>query len=61
MPDGRPVIGPVPCLPNVFFATGHEGSGLSLAMGTAEMIADMVLGNPKTVDDAAFAVQGRCC
>jgi hypothetical protein len=31
------------------------------ALGTAEMVADMVLGNPGIVDLAAFALQGRCC
>lgn len=61
MPDGKPVIGPVPGLMNVIIATGHEGGGLSMALGTAEMVADMVLGNPGIVDLAAFALQGRCC
>ncbi|XP_024020845.1 uncharacterized protein LOC21390844 isoform X2 [Morus notabilis] len=61
MPDGKPVIGPVTGLSNVLLATGHEGGGLSMALGTAEMIADMVLGNQEKVDYAPFAVQGRCC
>ncbi|KAI6694392.1 hypothetical protein NL676_022102 [Syzygium grande] len=61
MPDGKPVIGSVPSLSNVFLASGHEGSGLSLALGTAEMVADMVLGNRGKVDFAPFAVEGRCC
>ncbi|KDO58558.1 hypothetical protein CISIN_1g011027mg [Citrus sinensis] len=61
MPDGKPVIGPVPGLSKVFLATGHEGLGLSLALGTAELVADMVLTNPLKVDSAPFAVQGRCC
>jgi glycine/D-amino acid oxidase-like deaminating enzyme len=30
VPDGKPVIGPIPDTPNVFLAAGHEGSGLSL-------------------------------
>ncbi|KAM4070357.1 hypothetical protein ACB094_12G159800 [Castanea mollissima] len=59
--DGKPIIGSVPGLPNVFLATGHEGEGLTLALGTAEMVADMVLGNPGTIDHAPFAVHGRCC
>ncbi|KAL9243091.1 hypothetical protein vseg_017021 [Gypsophila vaccaria] len=59
MPDGRPVIGPIPTMQNVFVATGHEGAGLTLALGTAEMIADMVLGNPVKVDPTPFAVGGR--
>ncbi|PQM33504.1 uncharacterized protein Pyn_05209 [Prunus yedoensis var. nudiflora] len=60
MPDGKPVIGPVPGLANVFLATGHEGGGLSMALGTAEMLADMVIGNPEKVNSAPFAVHGRC-
>ncbi|XP_057964770.1 uncharacterized protein LOC131155565 isoform X3 [Malania oleifera] len=61
MPDGKPVIGPVPGFSNVFLAAGHEGEGLSMALGTAEIVADMVLGNPGKVDWAPFSVQSRCC
>ncbi|OMO86808.1 FAD dependent oxidoreductase [Corchorus capsularis] len=61
MPDGKPVIGHVPSLSNVFLATGHEGGGLSMALGTAEMVVDMILGNPTLVDSSPFAAQGRCC
>lgn len=61
MPDGKPVIGPVPGTPNVFLAAGHEGGGLSMALGTAEMVTDMVLENPLQVDCKHFAVEGRCC
>ncbi|KAE8663242.1 putative lipoxygenase [Hibiscus syriacus] len=61
MPDGKPVIGPVPGLSNLFFATGHEGGGLSMALGTAEMVVDMVLGNPTYIDNSPFAAKGRCC
>lgn len=32
MPDGKPVIGAVPGLPNLFLATGHEGGGLSMVI-----------------------------
>ncbi|XP_050205013.1 uncharacterized protein LOC126655050 [Mercurialis annua] len=60
MPDGKPVIGHVPDFPNVLIATGHEGGGLSMALGTAEMVADMVLGKPGTVKSTLFSVQGRC-
>jgi hypothetical protein len=30
------------------------------ALGTAEMVADLVLGNPGKVVNAPFAVPGRC-
>ncbi|KAK7293223.1 hypothetical protein RJT34_16086 [Clitoria ternatea] len=56
MPDGKPMIGPVPGLSNVYIAAGHEGSGLSMALGTAEMVVDMVLGYPGKVNSAPFAV-----
>lgn len=59
MPDGMPVIGPVPGLSNVFVAAGHEGEGLTLAMGTAEMITDMVLGNCLKVDHEPYVLQSR--
>ncbi|KAK7256199.1 hypothetical protein RIF29_29637 [Crotalaria pallida] len=56
MADGKPVIGPVPGLSNVYLAAGHEGGGLSMALGTAEMVVDMVLGYPGKVDSTPFAV-----
>lgn len=59
MPDGKPVIGFVPDLPNVLIATGHEGSGLALALGTAEMVTDMILGNPGKVDFSPFSIKDR--
>ncbi|KZV14443.1 pyruvate dehydrogenase phosphatase regulatory subunit, mitochondrial-like, partial [Dorcoceras hygrometricum] len=55
MPGGKPVLGPVPGLSNFFIASGHEGEGLSLALGTAEMIVDMVLENPPKVNPAPFS------
>lgn len=60
MPGGKPMIGLVPGLSNVFLAAGHEGEGLSLALGTAEMVADMVLGNPLKVDHAPYALHTHC-
>ncbi|KAK3132960.1 hypothetical protein QOZ80_6AG0530090 [Eleusine coracana subsp. coracana] len=59
MPDGKPVIGFVPDMPNVLIATGHEGSGLTLALGTAEMVTDMIVGNPGKVDFSPFSIKNR--
>ncbi|KAL5057691.1 hypothetical protein RYX36_029295 [Vicia faba] len=56
MPDGKPMIGPVPGLSNVYLAAGHEGGGLSMALGTAEMVVDMVLDRAGIVDSVPFAV-----
>lgn len=59
MPDGKPMIGQIPGLPNAFVAAGHEGEGLALALGTAEMVVDMVLGNPLKVDPSPYTLQAR--
>ncbi|XP_020248129.1 uncharacterized protein LOC109825673 isoform X1 [Asparagus officinalis] len=59
MPDGKPVIAPVPGLPKVLLAAGHEGSGLCMALGTAEMVGDMILNNPGKVNRTPFLMQGR--
>ncbi|CAL5063415.1 unnamed protein product [Urochloa decumbens] len=59
MPDGKPVIGFIPDLPNVLVATGHEGNGLTMALGTAEMVTDMILGNPGKVDCSPFSIKHR--
>ncbi|KAK4419728.1 hypothetical protein Salat_2385700 [Sesamum alatum] len=56
MPGGKPVIGPVPGLSKMLLAAGHEGEGLSLALGTAEMVFNMVLENPQKVNPAPFSV-----
>ncbi|GAU29620.1 hypothetical protein TSUD_164700 [Trifolium subterraneum] len=56
MPDGKPVIGLVPGFSNVYLAAGHEGGGLSMALGTAEMVVDVVLGRPGNVNSTPFNV-----
>ncbi|ESQ32469.1 hypothetical protein EUTSA_v10004189mg [Eutrema salsugineum] len=61
MPDGKPMIGSVPGLQNLYLAAGHEGGGLSMALGTAEMVSDMVLGKPSQVDISAFGVIKELC
>ncbi len=44
VPDHLPVIGPDPRLPGLWHATGHEGAGIGLSLGTAELITDQVTG-----------------
>ncbi|KAL0370958.1 UNVERIFIED_CONTAM: hypothetical protein Sangu_0413900 [Sesamum angustifolium] len=56
MPGGKPVIGPVPGISKMLLAAGHEGEGLSLALGTAEMVFNMVLENPQLVNSAPFSL-----
>ena len=41
---GRPIIGPLGDVQNVFVAAGHEGSGLTLGPATAEIISTHIAG-----------------
>lgn len=43
-PDGLPLIGPHPAFRTAYLATGHEGLGITTSVGTAEIIASMVMG-----------------
>ncbi|CAI5485092.1 unnamed protein product, partial [Closterium sp. Yama58-4] len=58
-PDGRPLIGPVDSLPGVLFALGHEGSGLLMAPGTADMIMAYLGRGTMPVAAHPFLPQGR--
>jgi glycine oxidase len=53
-PDDLPIIGPTD-RPRLFAATGHFRNGILLAPVTAQIMADLVLGQPSPVDISAFA------
>ena len=52
-PDGRPVVGWVS--DGVVVATGHGGLGVTLAGGTASLVAAAVAGGPEPFDAEPFA------
>jgi glycine oxidase len=52
--DHKPYIGAVPGIENVFVATGHYRAGLQLAPGTAEIVADLLLGRTPRIALSAF-------
>lgn len=54
--DHLPVIGPDPRLPGLWHATGHEGAGIGLSIGTAELIAAAIAGGATEPGIAEFAV-----
>jgi D-hydroxyproline dehydrogenase subunit beta len=54
-PDHLPIIGPDPVVPGLYHATGHEGAGIGLAPGTAELLTALIDGAPPPVDPAPFA------
>ncbi|MFJ9589567.1 NAD(P)/FAD-dependent oxidoreductase [Streptomyces acidicola] len=56
VPDHLPVIGPDPRLPGLWHATGHEGAGIGLAAGTAELIGALMTGVEPEIPAAPFAV-----
>ncbi len=53
-PDKLPLIGPWRALPGVWIATGHEGLGITMATGTADMIVAGILGHAPPVDPTPF-------
>jgi D-amino-acid dehydrogenase len=54
IPDGLPVIGPAPRADNLWLAAGHGMLGVSLATGTARLIAEMLDGRPAHVDPRPY-------
>lgn len=57
--DGFPYIGKLPQLDNAFAAAGHFRSGLYLSPATAELLAQLLLGEPPSIDVRPFRVGRR--
>jgi glycine oxidase len=55
-PDLLPYLGRWQDLDNVAIATGHFRAGLTLSTGTAELMADCLLGSPAKLDLSSFRV-----
>jgi glycine/D-amino acid oxidase-like deaminating enzyme len=53
-PDSLPLIGRWPEIPGVWIATGHEGLGITMAPGTADIIAMEMIGGKPPVPSAPF-------
>lgn len=54
-PDGRPYLGAVPERRNVWVAAGHEGLGVTTALGSARLLMDLMLGRATAIDPAPYA------
>lgn len=54
-PDNLPLVGAWPETPGLFVAAGHEGLGITTALGTARLVADLVLGREPAIDPAPYA------
>jgi glycine oxidase len=53
-PDGKPYLGKVPGLDNLFVAAGHYRVGIQQSCGTGQVMAELLLGKPTSVPLHAF-------
>jgi glycine/D-amino acid oxidase-like deaminating enzyme len=54
-PDKLPLIGPCPGNERVWMATGHEGLGITTSLGTAALLADMLLDRMPLIPSAPYS------
>ena len=54
-PDHLPVIGPDPRAPGLWHATGHEGAGIGLSVGTGKLLAQALTHRATDLDLTPFA------
>lgn len=54
-PDGVPMIGSTQRWKNLYLSCGHQMLGLQTAMGTAEVLAQEILGKPLSMDIKLFS------
>ncbi|HQR18411.1 MAG TPA: FAD-dependent oxidoreductase [Gemmatimonadales bacterium] len=54
-PDKLPLVGAWPAVDGLWIAAGHEGLGITTALGTGALLADLILGHPTGIDPAPFA------
>jgi D-amino-acid dehydrogenase len=57
VPDGLPLIGPVPRWENVLLAAGHGMLGVSMAPGTGRLVAELITGQVPHLDPAPYRVR----
>jgi glycine/D-amino acid oxidase-like deaminating enzyme len=56
---GLPTVGPVPGLPGVIVAAGHEGSGLTQGPATADLVVHQLLGRQESLDRELLEAAGQ--
>ncbi|MGO9109482.1 MAG: NAD(P)/FAD-dependent oxidoreductase [Thermoguttaceae bacterium] len=47
--DKLPLIGPWPLVGGMYLAAGHEGLGITTSLGTAELLADVIMGRASKI------------
>nr|WP_295382590.1 FAD-binding oxidoreductase [Pseudoxanthomonas sp.] len=58
-PDGRPYLGAVPDTRDRWVAAGHEGLGITTALGSARLLMDLFLGREPAIDPAPYSPARR--
>jgi glycine/D-amino acid oxidase-like deaminating enzyme len=53
-PDNLPLIGPWSASPGQYVAAGHEGLGVTTALGTARLLADRIVGREPEIDPSPY-------
>lgn len=56
-PDHLPVIGEDSLIRGLWHSAGHEGAGIGLAPGSAQLITDAIFGRESFMDASAFSPQ----
>lgn len=54
-PDGLPYLGAVPGRSNTWVAAGHEGLGVTTALGSAAVMLDLIRGRAPAIDPRPYA------
>ncbi len=54
-PDNLPLVGRFDPVPGLFIAAGHEGLGVTTALGTARLVVDAILGRASPIDPAPYS------
>jgi glycine/D-amino acid oxidase-like deaminating enzyme len=53
--DGRPYLGAVGDSGRLWVAAGHEGLGVTTALGSARLLVDLILGRAPAIDPSPYA------
>ncbi|MFF2808212.1 NAD(P)/FAD-dependent oxidoreductase [Streptomyces sp. NPDC058000] len=56
VPDHLPIIGADPRLEGLWHASGHEGAGIGLSVGTGRLLRNLMLDEPTDMDATPFRV-----
>ena len=56
-PDSLPILGPHPGRDGLWLAVGHEGLGVTTALGTAQLLAASMTGATPAIDASAYGLQ----